>query len=157
MRRLDPTTAALGALAPFRSCTRRELERVQRLLTPLRFEPGHAFVEEGHTGREAFVLGAGTALVSECGRPLAELTAGDVVGELALLDGRTRAATVTATTEGMAYVMSIPEFRRLLDEAPSVGRTLLAVLLLWLRAADELAVAVPGVCVTDAGVRARDR
>ena len=68
------------------------------------------------------------------GRPLGELARGGTFGELSLLDGSPRAATVEAVTD--ARLLRIPrgEFEALLDESPELARGLIRMLLGHLRA-----------------------
>src|SRR5438874_7932655 len=60
---------------------------------------GKVMVREGDLRRDLFVITAGTAEVTQGGRRLRQLGAGDFFGEIALLCGGPRTATVTATTE----------------------------------------------------------
>ena len=77
----------------------------------------------------------GLLRVVKDGRPLRELTRGAVFGEVALLDGAPRAATVEAVTD--AEVLRVPrsEFEGLLDESPEIARAVIRMLLGYLRGA----------------------
>ena len=81
-------------------------------------------------GREFFVIDSGTAQVWRDDRPLGSLSAGDHFGEISLLAGRPRTATVVAETEMDLLVASRREFLALLEadsrSAQAVTRTALA-------------------------------
>jgi CRP-like cAMP-binding protein len=110
----------LRRLPVFAGLSRRALERVDSLLTPIVFQDGDVLCREGRLGREAFVIISGEVEVSRGSQHLATLGAGAVVGELALLGQRPRTASVTAAGDVEALVMSAQEFASLLNE-PAVA------------------------------------
>ena len=115
----------LRRLPVFAGLSRRALERVDSLLTPIVFNDGDVLCREGRLGREAFVVISGEVEVSRGADHLATLGAGAVVGEMALLDRVPRTATVTAAGTVEALVMNAQEFASLLTEpkvADSVHR-----------------------------------
>jgi len=110
----------LRRLPVFAGLSRRALERVDSLLTPIVFNDGDVLCREGRLGREAFVVISGEVEVSRGADHLATLGAGAVVGEMALLDRVPRTATVTAAGTVEALVMNAQEFASLLTE-PTVS------------------------------------
>src|SRR6266540_3180395 len=64
----------------------------------VRLQPGEDLVEQGAHGSRLFVLFDGVLLVLRDGRPVAEVGPGAVLGEMALLDGGQRTATLRAVT-----------------------------------------------------------
>jgi CRP-like cAMP-binding protein len=86
---------------------------------------GTELTRQGGVGREAFVIIDGAAVVTKDGEPAAELGPGDHFGELALLDGGPRTATVTTTTDTTVLVLSKPAFNAVLDEIPTLAHKLL--------------------------------
>ena len=62
------------------------------------------------------------------GKHVATRRGGDFIGEIALLSTVKRTATVTATTQLRCFVLTRPDFRRVLDENPSVQRKVLEAL-----------------------------
>ena len=134
-------TATLGQLPPFRGCGGRQLRDVTRWVTAHRTLAGTVLMDEGRVGREVVVIASGRALVRKAGQPIAELGAGDICGEMAVLDHGVRTASVVAETDLDLFVMSAQEFRTVLAVCPSVERHVTQTLSARLRRADrELAV-----------------
>lgn len=127
---------ALSTVKLFSACNKRELQSVARLCTPLTIEEGQVLTVEGTPGHECFVIAEGKATVSIGGQPVGVVGPGDCVGEMALLDGGPRTATVTAASTISAYVMSAREFRSLLDLSPAIARKLATTLAQRLRAVE---------------------
>ncbi len=107
-----------------------ELSLIDRLGTTTRIPAGQRFVTEGAFGREAVIILDGTASILHSdidgdtdGNTVEIATAGpgDMVGEVALLHGQRRNATVVATTDLRVVVFNVREFRSLLDQAPRIS------------------------------------
>ncbi len=121
----------------FAGCSTRDLDRLARATDEVTLSAGTTLTRQGDIGREAFVLLSGTAEVQRDGATVAELGPGAVIGELALLDGGPRTATVVATTDVEVIVLSRPAFNAVLDEIPTLAHQLLVTLAHRLRAADD--------------------
>jgi cAMP-dependent protein kinase regulator len=91
--------AALAALPFFRGLDPVELDRILPHMVTVRVPAGEAVFREGDPGDRYFVIRTGEAELSAAGRSMARLGAGAGFGELALLFGRPRSATVTAVTD----------------------------------------------------------
>ena len=78
-------------------------------------------VGEGAPGYTFFILAEGTAAVTSEGRPMAMLEPGDFFGEIAILGGGRRSATVTSTSPVRLLVMFGTEFRRLEAQRPETA------------------------------------
>jgi len=124
----QPYLDRLAHIPLFGSCSQRELTKIARATDELSVPEGKVLTEEGERGREAFVIVSGTAGVTIGGTPVAELGPGDHFGELALLDGGPRTATVVATSELVVLVISQQAFTSLIDEVPGLSRKILASL-----------------------------
>jgi CRP-like cAMP-binding protein len=112
----------------FAGCSRRELEAVSRVADELRFPAGRVLMQQGSTGRELIVLVEGEVNVERNDAVIAVRRGGDFIGELALVTGRPRTATVTAATDLQTLVLTGHDFDRLLREVPSIaGKVLKAV------------------------------
>ena len=100
------------------------LTLIGQLLTRLSLPAGKTLVREGARGNEFMIIVEGTADVKQDGRLIATIGAGDLVGEMALVDnvgGGKRNATVTAATDLVIFVGSPFEFRQMMHVAPSVA------------------------------------
>ncbi len=94
-----------------------ELRQLDQIATVLDVVEGRRIITEATTGRECFVVVDGEFMVD--GPDVATtIGVGDVAGELALLTGRQRNASVVATSDSTVYVMHQREFATLLGEAP---------------------------------------
>src|SRR5439155_6047752 len=97
------------------------------------FEQGETVVHEGMLGGAFFVIVQGEARVVRRGRSVATLRPGDFFGEVSLLDGGPRTASVIAATPLRAIRIAKPGFDRLLRREPAVAVTMLATLARRLR------------------------
>lgn len=131
---MDSKIKALSTVGLFSGCSKKELRSVAGLCTPLSVPEGFVLTTEGTAGRECFVIADGTAVVTIGGRKVGEVGPGECVGEMALLDGGPRSATVTAQSPMNVYVLSVSEFRSLLGVSPTILRKIAASLAQRLRA-----------------------
>ena len=112
-----------------------------------KFNPGSVMLSQGEQGLGLFIITKGTAGITRKNSPdgaeevLGAAGAGEVIGELALLDDLPRSATVTAIDEVTVLKLPLWEFRRFLRRSlrndPDVGLALLAVLSRRLRKAEQ--------------------
>ena len=86
------------------------LDRLEQLMTPVRVPAGEVLVREGARNRQFVLVQEGALEVRRHGAPVAELGAGDFVGELSLLGDGTATATVTTTTDAVVWVSTSAEF-----------------------------------------------
>lgn len=123
----------LGESSLFAGMTSEDLYPVGQIATVVDLEPGQPAVRQGDPGDAVYVVESGTLEVKQDGRKLKEVTRGAVFGEMALLDGGARSASVEAATR--ARVLRIPraEFDVLLDEYPEIARGIIRTLLAHLR------------------------
>jgi len=119
----------------FKGLSGEELYPVAEIAESLGYDAGELVVQQGDPGDALFVVVEGTFRVLRDGAPVRDLAPGAVFGEVALLDGAPRAASVEATTEGKLLRIPRAEFEALLDESPELARGLIRTLLGHLRAA----------------------
>ena len=112
----------------FAGCTKKELERLARAGDEVDMKAGSLLADQGQTGREAFVILAGSVSVRRNGRKVATLGPGAIVGELSLLDHGPRTATVTCDTDARCSSISQRHFLAVLDDVPTIGHKLMASL-----------------------------
>ena len=111
----------IAAVPLFESLTRAELEEVARWFEERTPDEGTRLCGEGAAGYSFFILIEGRAEVTTQSEKLGELGPGDFFGEIALLDGGRRTATVTTTAPSKLLVMFGTEFRRLQQEQPEIA------------------------------------
>ena len=117
----------------FEQCSPRELDVLQRAVTLVNVPAGRALAEQGAPGREFVVIVDGRAEVTRDGTRLATLEAGAFFGEMSLLDGKPRTATVTTLEPTTVLVLRSIEFSSIVTTMPSVDRKMLSVLASRLR------------------------
>jgi pyruvate,water dikinase len=131
----DPL-AALLRVELFADMDRRQAEQITRLLKVRPFAKGETVIMEGSGGAAFFIIESGEATVSCKGVQLGTLGPGDCFGEIALIDGGPRSATVTAANDLVCYGLTFWEFRPLVEGNGAIGWKLLQALAKRLRAAD---------------------
>ena len=101
------------------------LAHVAAALRPLRAEPGMVLCREGDPGDIFYLIAEGTLAVTiEAGSQtceLARLGPGEFFGELALLRGERRTATVRAVTAAQLWLLGGADFRELLSREPAIA------------------------------------
>ena len=128
----------LGQMSLFSACTRRELGQVAALTVGTELRSGAVLTRQGVAGALAYVIASGHAEVTRNGRRLATVGPGAVVGELSLIDGEPRSATVRASTDLEVLEIAKRDLDKMLRRVPSVRRKLLESLAGRLRATDTL-------------------
>ena len=121
----------------FRSLSQSHLNAIAKYTDALQARQGKVLTKQGQQGLEAFVIVDGRARVQVGGKAIAELGAGDFVGELSLIDGRPRTATVIAQTPMTLLVVRRRDFRSLRDTVPGLQEKLVLTLCERLRQADQ--------------------
>jgi CRP-like cAMP-binding protein len=129
----------LATVPLFAALSKKDLQRIARASDEVTVEKGRVLVQEGTSGHEAFVIVEGTATVERKGLTVASLGPGNHFGELALLDGGPRTATVIATSDLRVLVLGQREFSGVLDSVPGLAHKLLAALATRIRELDEKA------------------
>lgn len=119
---------SLGKVSLFSSCSNKDLEKIAKAGDEVTISAGSVVVDQGQTGREAFVLLKGSATVRRNGKKVATLGPGAVIGELSLLDHGPRTATVSADTDCTMLVISQRQFLGVIDAIPALAHKLLATL-----------------------------
>jgi CRP/FNR family transcriptional regulator, cyclic AMP receptor protein len=134
MTQRDSIDELLSKVPLFSRLDRKEMQAVRGLFSQVDVKTGSVLAKEGALGSEFFVILAGTASVDRNGVHVANVGPGDFQGEISLIDGGRRTASVTATSEMTIMVASKREFDSLLDSTPTVARQMLPALAQRLRA-----------------------
>jgi trk system potassium uptake protein TrkA len=117
----DDHLDVLSQVSLFHACSREELRRISALTTEITVEKGRVLCRVGDSGREAFIVVDGFAVVRIGSAQLATIGPGGFFGEMALLDGGPRVADVIATTAMRLLVLTRTELTGMLEASPAVG------------------------------------
>jgi CRP/FNR family cyclic AMP-dependent transcriptional regulator len=124
MTELPAEVEALRLIPFFEGLTPEDLDRLARIGERRRFDAGQPIVAKDAVGGGLFVIMSGSATV-EAGGKRHTLGPGQFFGEMALLSGKPRSATVTAEESVEAMVIEAMYFRPFLIKNPSVAVTIL--------------------------------
>src|SRR3954462_11548706 len=116
----DTKVDALARTPLFEGLSRKELAELAKVTDDLEVPAGKALCREGEIGSEFFVIIEGEVEVTKDGKPLAQRGGGEFFGEIALVQGAPRMATVTATTPLRFFVLTRQAFRHLMKDNPGV-------------------------------------
>ena len=114
----------------------RQLLRLGMLADEVDLPKGRVLMREGDRGEELFVVVHGDVAVERGGKTIAQRGAGDFFGEIALVDGGPRTATVTLTSDSRLLVISRRDFHAMMDEFPEIRLQILEALAHRVRAAE---------------------
>lgn len=129
----------LAQVPLFAGCSKKDLQTIAKAMKSIEHEAGSVIAAEGEPGVGLFVIDRGTADVTIGGKRVNRLGAGDFFGEMALLDGGPRTATVAASTDVDLMALTGWVFRGLLKEHPSIALRTLEALAARLRNATQSA------------------
>ena len=118
-------TDLLRQVPLFSDLESRDLEQIAGSMKERRFSAGETIAAEGEQGVGFFVIESGKAKVSVGGVERRTLDAGDYFGEVALIAGSDRTATVTAEDELKCWGMTSWTFRPIVEENASIAWKLL--------------------------------
>lgn len=126
----------LAAVPLLAGLSRRQRHRLLDAATVVRRDDGSEVAKEGAGALALHVVLEGTAVVTIGGREVRRLGPGDYFGEISLIDGKPRSATVTAA--GSLTTLAVPHlaFSEMLDENPAAARDVLIQLCARLREAE---------------------
>lgn len=125
--------ALLRGVPLFQDMTDRELDAVAGVARTVEFEAGAVICQEGSSGIGLHVILEGTVAVSSSHSRDCTLGPGAYFGEIAVVDGGPRMATVTALTPVRTLAIVAWEFTSILDKHPQVVRRLVKELCVRLR------------------------
>jgi CRP-like cAMP-binding protein len=135
---LEHRIALLREVWLFSGCNEEEVERIAAMAESRDVEAGTEVTREGEEGLEFFVVVDGEAIASVEGDEVGRVSPGGFFGEMALIDGGERVATVTARTPMRLLVLGRHEFNEMLEIAmPEVTPKLLAVVGARMRTIDR--------------------
>src|SRR5690348_18338946 len=107
----DPRVDQLKRVPIFSQLSRSELQTLARNTDDVPLPAGRTLIEQGKSNHNFFILLRGNADVTIDGKKVSTLGAGDIFGEISMLDRGKATATVVTTTPIDALVMSHAQFR----------------------------------------------
>ena len=120
----------------FRGMPTSALETVADRASETTFEDGETVTREGEPGKTFYIVTEGRLQVSQHGTLVRELGPGDFLGEISLVDGRPRTATVTAIGPVQALVMRRADFLEMVEWDSAVRLGILEALTERIRRTD---------------------
>lgn len=136
--------SALEAMPLFAGVTRHDLENILKIGQLRSYEPGQTIVERGQPGDAMYIVLRGNAEVDVGGR-YHQLKPGEFFGEMALVAGKKRMATVRAAEHVEALRIGSEEFQAFLVHQPRVAIGMLKSLVERLREVQERVESWAGV------------
>ncbi|MGH7332612.1 MAG: cyclic nucleotide-binding domain-containing protein [Candidatus Rokuibacteriota bacterium] len=124
----DEKIRRLEEVPMFAGCTRRQMREVAAISKVVELPAGTVLTRTGEPGDEFFVIVDGSASVEISPRKRRRLEPGDFFGEMSLLDGEPRSATVRAETDVRLLVILRRNFQSLLREVPELTHRVLETL-----------------------------
>jgi signal transduction histidine kinase len=127
----------LRRLALFSGLPEEELTRLVMMGREVALQPGEVLIREGEPGDALFVIVEGefevTKLAGSSAVVIAHRGAGEVIGEMSLLDNEPRSATVRALTSSRLFRIDQDSFHKLLEWSPAAARAILRTVTMRLR------------------------
>jgi CRP-like cAMP-binding protein len=114
------TTESLAALPLFNGLDERSLQAIAILARELSAPAGTVLIREGTPATSFYVIVEGTVHVERDGQLVRSLSAGGFIGEIGMVEGGTRTATVTCATDCTFLELGAFEFGRVLDTFPTI-------------------------------------
>jgi CRP-like cAMP-binding protein len=118
----------LAGIEMFKDFSPRELEKIAAICTPVSFREEDVILEEGARGRDLFIIRSGRVSITLSKSPgrydlgtITRCEPGQVVGELAFIDGARRSTWVIALDSGEALRIAWNDFSRLVEEDVRIG------------------------------------
>jgi CRP-like cAMP-binding protein len=126
MLRKNAKIELLKQVPLFERCSQRELAQIAMLADELDLPGARELTHQGAGGFEFIILVEGQADVVRGVRVVNELGPGDFVGEIALVSGKPRTATVKTRGPARVLVITASGFRTLMRDVPSIKDKVLA-------------------------------
>jgi hypothetical protein len=140
---------SLRQVSLFAGLSLERLQAIERITSDAEYVKGEVIMREGDPGDDLYLLVEGEVhVIKSVGTPEEEhlntLGPGSYFGEMAVLDGSPRSATVVAASEARALVLQGARLRELVQDMPDLAFDLFRVLTVRLRGVEERLVQVGG-------------
>jgi len=124
----DTVAEMLRRVDLFKVLREEERASLRKEMVPKRFAKGEPIIEQGEPGKTFYLVGSGSLSVRANGVEVSRLTRGNYFGEMSLLTGEPRSATVVALTDVVLLELDRPVFARLFEEHPELAPKLSGML-----------------------------
>jgi len=135
--RSSPKEGLLKKVPLFNNLSKRHLKEIGKHADQVQVKTGRVLAEQGKTGWEFIFIVEGKAGVKKDWKVIRQLSGGDFFGEIALIDGKPRTASVTAETDMTALIVHKKSFDHLLDTVPGLQKKIMISLCDYLRRAEK--------------------
>jgi CRP-like cAMP-binding protein len=135
--RQDEKMTYLQRVQLFEGCSARQLRAIARIAEVQEVPAGHVLARAGEPGDRFFVIVDGAARIEVSAQKQSRIGPGAFFGEMSLLDGEPRSATVIADTAIRLLVIHRRDFVTLLGEVPSLTERMLVTLCQRVRSAEK--------------------
>ena len=115
---------ALSSSPGFHCLTHDELRSLMVLATARTYDAGEIIIADGDDSEDIFVIASGAAAVFKNGSHISYVRKGDIVGEMALISGRPRSATVIMAKRGAVLRLPHEVYAELIERHPEMWRDL---------------------------------
>ena len=137
LRRKSQKIDLLKKVPLFSNLSQRHLGKISKHADQVQVERERVLAQEGKIGWEFIFVLDGKARVEKNGKLIRQLSRGDFFGEISLIDGEPRTATVIAETDMTLLTVHTRSFNHLLDAIPGLQKKMLVSLCKYLRRAEK--------------------
>jgi CRP-like cAMP-binding protein len=127
----------LGQVRLFKELSKSDLRELEDIGKVVQYAAGYTIIDQGESGAGFHMILSGEARVVRGGRTVVRLGPGEVFGEMALIDGGPRTATVIAETDTTTFAIATWDFRALVKKRPGMCWSLLISMTERLREAQK--------------------
>jgi CRP-like cAMP-binding protein len=137
LRRRSDKVDMLKQIPLFASLSQKDLMEVAKRADEVEVAKGTVIADQGERGNQCFVILRGTVAVRRNNRRISLHDEGEVLGEMSLIDGKPRSASLRVESDANLLVIHRHDFRYLIDNLPGFDRKLLISLSARLREMDK--------------------
>ena len=137
LRRSSQKMDLLKKVPMFSNLSQRHLREIGKHADHVKVEAGRVLAQQKKKGWEFIFIVDGKARVEKDGKIIRELSEGDFFGEISLIDGESRTATVAAETDMTLLVVHKTSFDHLLNTIPGLQRKILISLCSYIRRTEK--------------------
>ncbi len=137
LRRSSQKMELLKKVPMFSNLSQRHLREISKHADQVKVEAGRVLAQQEKKGWEFIFIVDGKARVEKDGKVIRQLSEGDFFGEISLIDGEPRTATVISDTDMTLLIVNKTSFDHLLDKIPGLQRKILIALCKYLRNAEK--------------------